>query len=458
MVSKKITQPASEKISDAELYTLVKAANVIVIVEEKIHFFSEEGIWPVVSERAAVLSFRRLFADPGWQPYLSAERVRRIINSMKSDPELQKTSEAFVHSDLIKMQNGVWSISKGKLIFPGRELPFSRMLDVEVNEQMPTESTAFNAFCKRVFSPDMLDKKKQALLEIIGYCISDLKNLKKAIFLLGPANCGKSVLLRFIQRLVGDEYVSNVSLGNFAHRFSLIEMYGKTLNVNGEVPSGVLSSAAFDALKAITGGDRVNLERKGQQPFYGFVDAKLLFAGNMLPIFAKIDGTDSLVERLHLVIFDKSVEQAEIDKSMEERLWQDRNTIVRYALESLKGFVSKGNEFMKLEDELEMLEKISQTTNPLRHFVENCIIFEKGRYVHVSDVYDAYNEFAESEALPDMDRTTFRNLMVNQPGIEISKTKRRLGKLSPRVCFEGIKLRNEWYDDIEQDTKSYDHN
>ena len=64
MVSKKITQPASEKISDAELYTLVKAANVIVIVEEKIHFFSEEGIWPVVSERAAVLSFRRLFADP----------------------------------------------------------------------------------------------------------------------------------------------------------------------------------------------------------------------------------------------------------------------------------------------------------------------------------------------------------------------------------------------------------
>ena len=91
-----------------------------------------------------------------------------------------------------------------------------------------------------------------------------------------------------------------------------------------------------------------------------------------IPIFAKIDGTDSLVERLHLVIFDKSVEQAEIDKSMEERLWQDRNKIVRYALESLKGFVSKGNEFMKLEDELEMLEKISQTTNPLRHFVENC--------------------------------------------------------------------------------------
>ena len=107
------------------------------------------------------------------------------------------------------------------------------------------------------------------------------------------------MILRFIQRLVGNEYVSNVSLANFSHRFSVIEMYGKTLNISGEVPSGVLSASAFDAFKAITGGDRVNLERKGQQPFYGVVNAKLLFAGNMLPTFVKVDGTDSYVERLN---------------------------------------------------------------------------------------------------------------------------------------------------------------
>lgn len=436
-----IVQSVPDNVTNKDIYVLLKETGAICAVNDKVHFFTDEGIWPVVSEKEAVLLIRKMFVDPNWQPTLSDEKVRHLLRSLKGDPDLQRSDDEFIHPDLLRMSQGVWSISKGKIISADKELHFSRMLQADVSKELPPESPAFHDFCKRVFSQEKLEEKKRVLYEIIGYCISDLPNVKKALFLIGPANCGKSVILRFIQRLVGDEYVSNVSLSNFSHRFSVVEMYGKTLNISGEVPSGVLSSSAFDVFKAITGGDRVNLERKGQQPFYGVVNAKLLFAGNMLPTFAKVDGTDSLVERLHILIFDKSVTTDEIDKGMEEKLWQERNAIVRYALEQLKYFMIKGKTFTELEDEKNMLDEITKMSNPIKNFLETCIEFGNEYAVHISDTYDAYKDFAASEALPDIDRTTFRNLMSNQPGIKVGKTKKRLGKASPKVCFEGIKLK-----------------
>ena len=441
MPKKQITQPAPDKISDQDLYSIVKGAKVIFTVEEKIHFLTDEGIWPVVSERSAILLIRSMFTDPAWQPLLTSDKVRRLVNSLKTDPGLQKTEDQFIHSDLLRMSRGVWSISRGKYIPSEKDLLFSRMIKADVSKELPPEPPTFHDFCKRVFSPDKLEEKKRVLYQIIGFCISDIENIKKAIFLIGPANCGKSVILRFIQRLVGNEYVSNVSLANFSHRFSVIEMYGKTLNISGEVPSGVLSASAFDVFKAITGGDRVNLERKGQQPFYGVVNAKLLFAGNMLPTFAKVDGTDSLVERLHILIFDKSVTADEMDKGIEEKLWQERDAIVRYALEQLKYFVITGKTFTVFDDEKVMLDEVTKMANPIHDFLESCVEYGDEYAVHISDVFDAYKDFAANEGLPDIDRTTFRKLMSNQSNIKVGQTKRRLGKASPRVCFEGIKLK-----------------
>ena len=436
-----ITQSVPDKVTNKDIYVLLKETGAICAVNNKIHFFTEEGIWPVVSEKTAVLLIRKMFIDPDWQPILSDDKVRNILRSLMGDPALQKTEDEFIHSDLLKLSRGVWSISRGKYIPSEKDLLFSRMIKADVSKELPPEPPAFHDFCKRVFSPDKLEEKKRVLYQIIGFCISDIENIKKAIFLIGPANCGKSVILRFIQRLVGNEYVSNVSLANFSHRFSVIEMYGKTLNISGEVPSGVLSASAFDAFKAITGGDRVNLERKGQQPFYGVVNAKLLFAGNMLPTFAKVDGTNSLVERLHILLFDMAVDEKEIDKGIEDKLWQERDAIVRYALEQLKYFLIKGKTFTVLDDEKVMLDEITKMANPIHDFLESCVEYGDEYAVHISDVFDAYKDFAANEGLPDIDRTTFRKLMSNQSNIKVGQTKRRLGKASPRVCFEGIRLK-----------------
>ena len=161
-----------------------------------------------------------------------------------------------------------------------------------------------------------------------------------------------------------------------------------------------------------------------------------------MPSFAKVDGTDSFVERLHILLFDNSVPKDEIDLGIEERLWSDRDKIVRYSMEALKYFVIGGKKFIESDDELEMLRSIADSANPLKSFVESCLEFGDGFAVHISEVYEAYLDFAWNEALPDIQRTTFRNLMGNVKGITIGKTKKRLGKPNPQSVFLGIRLKN----------------
>lgn len=451
-----IKKTVPEKIDRAEVYQLLKETGIIRAENMKLRIQDEDQTWPVASNSTAGLYIRNLFADKGWQPYLTASVVNGLIQTLKTDPDLQKEEADFRHPRYLKTDTHIWSVGNGRICDEyDRKMLFARKIPVELTRKIPPESPAFRKLCEKAFDKDTLQQKKNALYEIIGYCISDITGVKKAVFLLGPANCGKSVILRFIQRLIGEGEVSNVSLGNFAQKFSPVEMYGKTLNISGEVPSTALPGRALDVFKCITGGDRIDLERKGSQPFCGVITTKLLFAGNTLPTFAKVDGSDALTERMHILRFEHGVAEKDRDNNLEEQLWKERDSIVQYALQALAQFVNRNMTFISLQDEQELLTMLKQVSNPIDYFIESCLEFGKDYMVHISDVYGAYQKFAVEQALPDMDRTTFRTLLTaSQRGIRIGTTKRRLGRKSPKVCFEGIRLKedNEKMYDKGQDT------
>lgn len=448
-----IDTPVPEKVTFADIYSFIKTSGLVWVMDMGLYIRDRDGCWHAVSDNEAKLQIRGLFSDSSWQPILTDSLMRSLIQSLKTDPELQRRGKLFCHEDLIKFDNGIWKISERTWISASTRFQFKRMIHVKVPDNMPKESEEFLNFCAKVFTAESCSQKKQALYEIIGYAISDIGNIKKAIFLIGPANCGKSVILRFIQRLIGEENVSNVPFASFAQRFSVAQMHRKVLNISGEVPSGTLPSRALDVFKNITGGDRMELERKGGQPFSAVITAKLLFAGNTLPTFNNVDGTDALIRRLHILRFDKEVEENERDCMLEEKLWNDKEIIVRYALEALWQFVSRNRTFITLDDETQLLQALAHVANPITYFLESCMEYGESYAVHISDAYEAYFKLARNEGLPELDRSTFRNLMTTQPNIHIGRTKKRLGKKSPKICFEGIQLiENKIMSDKGQDT------
>ena len=438
------------KVKRSDIYELVKDTGQICIVDGKMMIHDDNDTWPVVSEEDAKLLVRTMFKNKEWQKILDDNMLTSIIKSYKTDPDLQRSQDDFKHEECLKVRNGIWSIKKEEIV-ERDDVAFNRAVDVTLTKELPEESEVFISFCNKVFGEDTVNEKKQVLYEMIGYCVSETAPIKVAVFMIGPANCGKSVILKFIQKVIGEKHVSNVSLSSFAKEFNVGEMSEKVINITGEVPSGPIPGGALDIFKGITGGDRMQINKKYGQPASSILGVKLLVAGNTLPIFKKVDGTDSLVERLHILVFDNVVQEEDRDFQLLDKLWHDRDVIVRYALKAVKEYEERGRHFLRLEDEKNMLKSLRQVANPIAHFMKEKIHKSEMSEVHISDVYEAYQQFALAEALPDLDRTTFRNLMISQPGVSVGKTKKRLGKKSPQVCFKGIELKNMY--DNEQDTE-----
>lgn len=451
MKNKPIKAHLPNKISESYVYELIKGTGLISTINGCIYIEEIHNVWRSVSDSEAMIYVRDMFEEE-WQPYLKFNLIERIIKGLKTDPDLQGEITQLIHEDLVMLENGVWNIAEKKLLKEVNDIKFARVVNAAVSEDMNLSTPVFDRFCKKVFNEEAYIEKRKILLEIIGYSISDIGNVKKAILLLGPSNCGKSVILRFIQRLVGEQNVSNISLSSFSERFTTVEMLGKALNISGEIPSGSLSGRALDIFKSITGGDRMDLSRKGRNSVQAKLRTKLIFAGNTIPTFSKIDGSHSLVGRIHLLLFDNEVAEVERDIELEDKLWAERNEIVYGALFAVADFLENKKVFRITNDELKVLDCMSHVTNPVSYFIEECVEFDDSYMVHITDVYEAYLKFIASEALPGLDRVAFRNLMSMQKGIEISKTKKRLGKSSPKVCFSGIRLKETVMYDKEQDS------
>lgn len=439
MAIKQIESPPSEKIDERDIYGKIKALDRIRIVNGRMCVQEDTGFWHTATKREAKVLLRGFFRESLWQQLLSDSLVSSLINTLESDPDLQTGEDFFADSNFLALENGVLDIVKGEIISEGVEnLRFKRRVPVKFQQCEEGIPDSLESFGKNVFQEQYLKVKLNAILEIIGYCISDSNALKIAVFLIGPANCGKSVILRFIQRLVGEGNYSNVSLTNFGGRFDVVQMDGKVVNINGEVSCGGMSGKAFDVFKSITGGDSIELERKGMQSYSTKLNTKLLFAGNLLPDFGARDGSDSFVERLHILKFDRTVEETDRDPKIEARLWEDRNMIVTQALMAFKG-VLKNGKFTVAPDEKELLKSVSDMANPVAHFVEEQMECGEGYEIYVSDAYDSYLSFATEESLPKLSRTQFRNQMIMQSGVSISNGKKRLNGKPPKRYFIGIR-------------------
>lgn len=103
--------------------------------------------------------------------------------------------------------------------------------------------------------PDPKERKK--LQEYVGYGLMKwTKKHEKALLLLGPTNTGKSVFLHTIEKLFGEEAVSNQSLQDLCdEKYSLAELKNKYVNIRHDLSDKDVQDVQF--FKEITSGNPV---------------------------------------------------------------------------------------------------------------------------------------------------------------------------------------------------------
>lgn len=212
--------------------------------------------------------------------FITQARIMECFRLIIDDTRLQKQA-GDLNSDpnLINFRNGVWDIQRHELLPHDSKYLQTIQIPHDVGEFVPFEETRLCAFLKLT---KMRKEDVDMITKYMAYCLTLDYSLKTFMILCGQSNTGKSVLLRFIDHLVGRANVSSLSMHELSMRFYPAQLYGTLLNSCGD--NGALPLSSIENLKKITGGDPIMHEKKGKEPFFFVSFAKLIFSFNQLPL------------------------------------------------------------------------------------------------------------------------------------------------------------------------------
>ena len=186
---------------------------------------------------------------------------------------------------------------------PERQIIYQIPYNWNPNPQLKTKAEAW--MDDRLYADD-----KKWLLTLLGIGIIGYYPPRTAAMLIGRTGTGKSTLMRLFETAVGRESVCHINpqqLANSNNKFVLSPLVGKVLNTGHETDDYGLMSPA--QLKTVLGGDLLQTEYKGKDPFNFRSWAVHIFSGQTPPRTS--DHTEAFYRRLTLISMDRQTSDEE---------------------------------------------------------------------------------------------------------------------------------------------------
>lgn len=271
--------------------------------------------------------------------------------------------------------------------------------------------------------------------ELLAYLCYSGNPLHVAVLLLGGGRNGKGTLLRVIDALLGKANITSVSLHDLVNtRFRTAQLFGKLANIAGDIDAHYIENTAI--FKAITGGDLVQGEHKGRDPFDFTPWAVPVFSANTVPPSA--DTTAGYMSRWLVIPFPNSFAGRE-DRTIEPRLHAELPGILAKALRKLPVLLNRGR-FALGDSATEAKAEFTRRVDQVRHWLhESC---ELGDYPAVSrtDLYQAYKRVVSRDGGKPVKAGEFYDRLV-RAGLREGRT----GDSGTRV-FYGVKVLDDgWF-------------
>lgn len=185
------------------------------------------------------------------------------------------------------------------------------------------------------FLKSTLDEESIALLqEWFGYVVSGRTDLQKMMLMVGKPRAGKGIISEMLASLVGADNVASPKLSALATNFGPgMALVGKSLATITDASWSVREQGgAIELIKAVTGEDRVTLDRKNREPWTGQLRVRFNLTSNDEPRFS--DSSSALSARLLMLHFENTFEGRE-DTSLRSRLLLELAGILNWSLDGL---------------------------------------------------------------------------------------------------------------------------
>lgn len=352
---------------------------------------------------------------------IQAEMINHISNLNK-----QKRSEVMSYLDLlirndtktssaewIAFKNGIYNIETEEF----KEFSSDIIITNKINYNYVPN--AYSEIADKTLNKLACQKSeiRSLLEEVIGYCFYRRNELRKSFLMTGEARGGKSSFLNMITQLIGGENTCALDLKELGDRFKTAEIFGKLAVIGDDIGDEFIPNPAI--FKKVVSGDRINAERKGQNPFDFSPYAKLLFSANTIPRIK--DKSGAVIDRLIIVPFNArfSKDDPDYDPFIKYKLQADE--VMEYLIQiGLQGLnrVLKNQSFTICEDVQKSIKEYEENNNPIllffKEITEDEVLEQPTKFV-----YQKYIEFCLSNSFQQLSNIEFSKQVKKYYGCDI---------------------------------------
>ena len=438
-----------QKLKPSELKTIMRDEAFIDMSKDPSNFFNSKGQFQFDKFSAYLMETHKIIKinkqlhiyengiyKLGYEE-IQAEMIKHISNLNK-----QKRNEVMSYLDLlirdntlpsdaayIAFKNGVYNIDTDTFEDFNSDLIITNKINYNYNPAAYSEiadKTLNKLACN--------DANIRALLEeVIGYTFYRRNELRKAFILTGDKHNGKSTYLDMIAQLLGVENTTALDLKELGDRFKTAELFGKLANIGDDIGDEFIANPAI--FKKVVSGDRVNAERKGQDPFDFTCYAKMLFSANSIPRIK--DKSGAVIDRLIIVPFDASFskQDADYDPYIKYKLRDDvvMEYLINIGIAGLKRILENQG-FTVNKKVIDNIKEYEENNNPILLFFQEVteadVLGKPTKYV-----YQKYAEFCLSNSFQQLSNIEFSKQVKKFYDCEI-KVQGVDGK-STRVFYKG---------------------
>lgn len=365
--------------------------------------------------------------------------------------QVRSFSSEGTEEGILQFNNGVFIFEEQPARFvepsPEYNCQFRIPYDYDENADCPK----FKAFLTDILSGD--NERIKVVQEIMGATLYYCKCMQNLIVFLGNGSNGKSVLANMIKFMLGAKNVSSIPLDKLSgSQFARQNLDKKLLNISSEVdPEKIYSTAD---LKALTGGDSVEVERKYQNSYTAEIHAKYILLAN--DMIQTADYSDGFYRRLIIIPFDEEYKKLEPgaekvdgvkyqDVTLEETLKEELPGIFNFAYEGLMRFVNQDYQFTVSTACEKAMDRYKNEHNVVKAFLNEAVDVtgNKKDTVRSSDIFPAFEEFCRENHYYKQSRNITKikffkmlNQAIDETSFLISKKKH-----NDSFYFTGMKLK-----------------
>ena len=379
-------------------------------------YFYMDGFYKMISDDMLKGLIKRFITEFDLS-ILKMSDVNEVFNDLCTDIVFVDSDTLNNDENIINFSNGILNINTLELTPHDPKHLCTIQIPCEWST-VPQPTPVYDKFIYKLCNGDT--ETKSLLQQYMGVTVSNIKGwrMKKALFMVGKGNTGKSQLKTLTEMLIGKGNYTGIDLKELEARFGTSNLYNNRLA--GSSDMGYMTIDELKTFKKCTGGDSLFSEYKGENGFEFVYNGLLWFCMNELPKFGG-DRGEWVYERIMVVECNNVIPKSDRDKFLVDKMYNERAGIIQKIVKSLKSVMDNGYEFILPNTSKTVLEDYKQDNSSVLTFYNECCQARKyeGKFDNCTTkrLFRIYQEYCKenNKGYSETERV-FRKELVNLLG------------------------------------------